>query len=151
MSLIVDYLSNQLFDDICKENYLKALVGIYGLTGCDTVSALCGKGKWKIMQLLQKKKEYIHGAKLEKHGICLFQATEAFVCNLYRHEIDSVDLLRYKLYCAKGGKVEPEALPPCKSFLRLHVQQSYYQAAIWRRALSPSVQTYRLHTDIAGT
>ena len=58
MSLIVDYLSNQLFDDICKENYLKALIGIHVLTSCDTVSAFCGKGKWKAMQLLQKKKEY---------------------------------------------------------------------------------------------
>ena len=50
MSLIVDYLSNQLFDHICKENYLNALIGIHALTGCDTVSAFCGKGKWKAMQ-----------------------------------------------------------------------------------------------------
>ena len=67
----------------------------------------------------------------------VFRATEAFVCNLYGHEIDSIDLLRYKLYCAKGGKVEPEALPSCKPSLRLHVQRSNYQATIWRRALSP--------------
>ena len=50
MSLTVDYLSNQLFDHICKENYLNALIGIHALTGCDTVSAFCGKGKWKAMQ-----------------------------------------------------------------------------------------------------
>ena len=67
----------------------------------------------------------------------VFRAKEAFVCNLYGNEVDSVDLLRYKLYCAKGGKVEPEALPPCQSSLRLHVKRSNYQAAIWRRALSP--------------
>ena len=81
----------------------------------------------------------------------VFQATEAFVCNLYWHEIDSVDLLRYELYCAKGGKVEPEALPPCKSSLHLHVQRSNYQVAIWRRALSPCPDIPSLHMDIAGT
>ena len=101
MSLIVDYLSKQFFDDICKENYLKALIGIHALTGCDTVSAFCGKGKWKAMQLLQKKKEYIHVMALigETWDLSeeVFRATEAFVCNLYGHEIDSVDLLRYKL------------------------------------------------------
>ena len=101
MPLIVDYLSKQFFDDICKENYFKALIGIHALTGCDTDSAFCGKGKWKAMQLLQKKKEYIHVMALigETWDLSeeVFRATEAFVCNLYGHEIDSVDLLRYKL------------------------------------------------------
>lgn len=141
MSSIVNYLGNQLFDGINKENYLKALIGIHALTGCDTVSAFCGKGKWKAIQLLQKKSEYLQVmARIgETWDLSeeVFRATEAFVCNLYGHEVDSVDLLRYKLYCAKGGKVEPEALPPCQSSLRLHVKRSNYQAAIWRRALSP--------------
>ena len=141
LSSIVNYLGNQLFDGINKENYLKALIGIHTLTGCDTVSAFCGKGKWKAIQLLQKKSEYLQVmARIgETWDLSeeVFRATEAFVCNLYGHEVDSVDLLRYKLYCAKGGKVEPEALPPCQSSLRLHVKRSNYQAAIWKRALSP--------------
>ena len=29
--------------------------------------------------------------------------------------------LRYELHCAKGGKINPDALPPCQSSLRLHV------------------------------
>ena len=141
LSSILNYLGNKLFDGIKKENYLKALIGIHALTGCDTVSAFCGKGKWKAIQLLQKKSEYLQvmGRIGETWDLSeeVFRAKEAFVCNLYGNEVYSVDLLRYKLYCAKGGKVEPEALPPCQSSLRLHVKRSNYQAAIWRRALSP--------------
>jgi len=49
----------------------------------------------------------------------------------------SVDVLRYEIHCARGGKVEPEALPPCEASLRLHPARENYQAAIWRRALVP--------------
>lgn len=48
-----------------------------------------------------------------------------------------MDVLRYEIHCAKGGKVEPEALPPCQSSLRLHVTRANYQAAIWKRAIVP--------------
>ena len=139
LSLIVDYLSNQLFEGISQQNFLKALIGVHALTGCDTVSAFCGKGKWRAVQLLQKNKEYVDA--MMRIGVAwdlpeeVFRVTEALVCNLYGHRFDSVDLLRYKLYCAKGGKVEPEALPACQSSLRLHVARTNYQAAIWRSSL----------------
>ena len=48
--------------------------------------------------------------------------------------MNGIDLLRYQLYCAKGGKVDPDALPPCKATLSLHINRANYQAAIWRRA-----------------
>ena len=37
----------------------------------------------------------------------------------------------------KGGKVEPEALPPCCSSLKLHIFKANYQSAIWRCAVFP--------------
>ena len=46
-----------------------------------------------------------------------------------------INLLRYQLFCVKAGKVDPEALPPCKSSLVLHIKRANYQACIWRRAL----------------
>ena len=58
---------------------------------------------------------------------------EAFVCQLYGKKCVSVDILRFELHCAKGGKVAPEALPPCQSSLGLHVTRASHQAAIWRR------------------
>ena len=35
-----------------------------------------------------------------------------------------MDLLRYELYFAKGGKVDPEALPPCRTSLHLHMKRA---------------------------
>ena len=49
----------------------------------------------------------------------------------------SVDVLRYGIHCAKGGKFEPEALLACESSLRLHVTRANYQAAIWTRVIVP--------------
>jgi len=66
-----------------------------------------------------------------------FKDTEALVCQIYGKKCQSVDVLRYGIYCAKGGKVEPGALPPCKSSLRLHVTRASYQAGIWKRAIVP--------------
>ena len=65
-----------------------------------------------------------------------FKDTEAIVCQIYGKKYQSVDVLRYEIHCAKGGKVEPEALPPCESSLR-HVTRANYQAAIWKRAIVP--------------
>ena len=66
-----------------------------------------------------------------------FNTVEALVCHLYGKKTQDVDLLRYELYCAKGGKVEPEGLPLCRSSLRPHVLRANYQAAVWRRAAFP--------------
>ena len=60
----------------------------------------------------------------------LFSAIEEFVCDFYRKKIKNVNLLRYKMYRAKGGKIEPEELPPCRSSLKLHVTRANYQAGI---------------------
>ena len=46
-----------------------------------------------------------------------------------------MDLLSYELYCAKEGKVDPEALLPWRTPLRLHMKRASYQASIWRRAV----------------
>ena len=47
-----------------------------------------------------------------------FKDTEALVCQIYGKKCTSVDVLHYEIHCAEGGKVEPEALPPCESTSR---------------------------------
>ncbi|KXJ18362.1 hypothetical protein AC249_AIPGENE28101 [Exaiptasia diaphana] len=71
---------------------------------------------------------------------------------LYGKKIQNVDLLCYDLYCAKGGKVEPEALPLCRSSLRLHIARPNYRAAIWKRAVSslPDIPSPHGHGWKAG-
>ena len=103
---------------------MKALIGIHAITGCDTITAFSGKGKWKGVQLLHRSDRYVQAmASIGDEWVVseeAFKATEALVCQLYRKKCDSVDALRYQIHCARGGKVEPEALPPRESSLRLY-------------------------------
>lgn len=55
LSLVVNSLEMQLDPGIDKNCFLKALIGVHTITGCDTISAFSGKGKWKAVQLLQRK------------------------------------------------------------------------------------------------
>lgn len=64
---------------------------------------------------------------------------------MYGKKVKSVNSLRYELHCVRGGKVEPEALPPCQSSLRLHVTRANYQAAVWKRATEASPNTPSPH------
>ena len=70
-------------------------------------------------------------------SIELFSAIEEFVCDFNGKKIKNVNLLHYKMYHAKGGKIEPEELPPCHSSLKLHATRANYQAGIWHRVILP--------------
>ena len=138
ISEVADQLGRQVVDGILKQEVCKALIGLHALTGCDTVSAFAAKSKWCPLQMIAKKQTFEETMKDIGKEWSLsdekFKGAEEFVCNLYGKKCTSVDSLRYELHCAKGGKIEPEALPPCQLSLRLHVSHANYQAAIWRRA-----------------
>ncbi len=112
---------------------------MHAFTGCDSISALAGKGKRRALKLLMVNSDYVAAfSSLGNTWLVsadLLRKLEEFVCALYGKRLQNVDLLRYQLYCSKGGKVEPEALPPCKSTLALHVTRANYQAGVWRRAI----------------
>ena len=119
LALIVKKLVKQITPGIHKQNFLRSPVDVYSLTGCDTVSAFAGKGKWKALKLLPKNKSYVTAMmELSKSWQLSgekFNRSESFVCHLYGKKYHDVDLLRYKLHCAEGGGVEPGALPPRRS------------------------------------
>ena len=149
VSEMVNRLGRQAADDITTQEACEALIGIHALTGCDTVSAFASKGKWRPVQLALKHKAYVNAMKdIGKEwslSETTFKATEEFVCHLYGKKAKSVDSLRYELHCARGGKIEPEALPPCQSSLRLHVSRANYQAAVWKRATEACPDTPSPH------
>ena len=137
ISEVADQLGRQVVDGILKQELCKALIGLHALTGCDTVSALAAKGKWRPLQMIAKNQTFDETMKDIGKEWSLsdetFKGTEELVCNLYGKKCTSVNSLWYELHCAKGGKIEPEALPPCQSSLRLYVSRANYQAAVWRR------------------
>ena len=63
----------------------KALLGLHGFTGCDTISAFSGKGKVKPLQLMLKNVAYVAlsiGEELELSED-LFRVVQQFICELY--------------------------------------------------------------------
>ena len=116
-----------------------ALLGIHSFTGCDTISSFSGKGKVKPLQLMLKNQSCIEffasfGEKSELSDDH-FEIVQKFVCELYGHKEENTNIVRYKLYAAKQGKLDPKSLPPCSDSLKLHTERALYQAFIWRNCL----------------
>ena len=55
LSLVVNSLEMELDPGIDKNYFLKALIFVHAITGCDTISAFSGKGKW----LLRRSEKYV--------------------------------------------------------------------------------------------
>ena len=117
-----------------------ALLGFHALTGWDSVSSFCGKGKKKAFATLKKSSN--HAEFLSSLGKD-FSVTdeqvkmiEKFVCCLYGSP-NSTDIndLRYAIFVGKKTTTESQNLPPCFNSLKLHIQRANYQAAIWVRSL----------------
>ena len=66
-----------------------------------------------------------------------------FTCDMHGHKGDSTNLLRYKLYSSRQGKLEAKSIPPCQDNLQLHSTRAAYQTYIWRTCLTakPEIPT----------
>ena len=135
--MIDDYVFDALKGcDVSKEILMKSLVGFH--TGCDTISAFAGKGKVKPLKLmLNNTILYVQSfAQLGENtdiSQTTLQTIKSFVCHMYGWKgFDSVDEIRYRMYCQSGGKIACQQLPPCTDVLELHVMRANYQACIWR-------------------
>ena len=97
------------FDVEDTEQACRASLGLHSFTGCDTVSAFSGKGKAKLVKLMLKENSYINLfnsfgnepslSKVQHRGF------QQFACDLYGHKEDSTDVVRYKLYSARQGRL----------------------------------------------
>jgi len=140
----INDVHNLLGNDVCQ-----ALLGMHAFTGCDSVSCFAGKGKLSALKLLRKHKEYRD--LFNQFGTSwdlteeIFLKIQAFTCELYgaKKGEDDVNNFRYKLFCAKQGKIEAFRLPPCADCLNKHAQRACYQTAIWKRGLdcNPEIPT----------
>ena len=77
--------------------FSRSLIGLYSLTGCDTVAAFAGKGKYKALQLTLSIASYVRALLEIGANLVLTEETmvtvEAFVCQLYGKKCVSVDVL----------------------------------------------------------
>ena len=117
----------------------KALLGLHGFTGCDTISSFAGKGKVGSVKTMMKDQNHIalfatFGDSPELSEV-QFQQIQKFVCDLYGHKDDDTNVVRYKMYAAKHGHLDPKSIPPCADSLRQHSLRACYQVYIWRQSL----------------
>ena len=117
----------------------KALLGLHGFTGCDTISSFAGKGKIKPVKTMMKDEVYINlfasfglEPELTENQ---FADIQKFVCELYGHKEEDTNKVWYKMYAAKHGHLDPKSIPPCADSLRQHSLRACYQVHIWIKSL----------------
>ena len=141
LAAIEDSLASQISEhaNYTIDDLLFALFGLHSFTGCDSVSALAGKGKAKALNLMMSSDIYVttflnlgssFGILPEE-----FDLLERFTCRLYGSAKETIDSVRYRLYCLKQGKIPLTQLPPCQNAFKKHCQRANYQCKIWRLSL----------------
>ena len=92
-------------------NLCEALLGYHAFTGCDTVSAFCGRGKTKPLKILMKHDKILQIFTNLGKGWDISQETldtlKAFVCRMYvpSSKKVSVNDLQYELFVSKRGRL----------------------------------------------
>ena len=99
----------------------KCLPGPHGFTGCDNVSAFFEKGKLTVLKVVKRRPAYQE--LFQQLGVEWELSNELFVllqefmitCLMYSSNPGTrdVNVLRYRLFCARKGEVESHQLPPC--------------------------------------
>ena len=111
--------------DVCK-----ALIGMHSFTGCDTVSALAGRGKAQALKLIDNNQEcretFSQLGEEWEVSPSIIEKLEKVTCQLYFSKTKSVRVndLRYQLFCIKKGRIESHQLPPCRDCLVKHIKRA---------------------------
>ena len=129
-------IADKLGQDVCR-----ALPGLHAFTGCDTVSALVGRGKIGPLKMVMQSKEsratFPELGEVWEVQAQLFQKLCIFTCHTYMKSpgTDDVHELRYRLFCQKRGNLESNQLPPCADCLKTHCMRANYRTKIWKLSL----------------
>ena len=124
----------------------RCLPGLHAFTGCSSVSAFAGKGKLTAPKLARQNPSIQE--LFQRVGMAwevseeLFMELQQFTCTMCApySGTDDVNLLQYRLFCAKKGDIDSRLLPPCRDTLRKHCPRANNQAAVHvlRRSLQNS-------------
>ena len=134
-------------DNIDKSKLFKSLLGYHCFTGCDSISAFCGKGKIKALSIFCKDKSFTQafynlGQTNELSEETIF-SLEHFVCHLYGKSSDSenqadINQLQIRnLLPVRNQSRNTSSMSKCS---RQHMNKSNYQTYIWQKSLKISYQ-----------
>lgn len=111
---------------------LSALLPFHALTGCDTTSYICNHTKVSAWKIFRDKHHLLASLGEGELTVNKIRDAEKFICAIYNcGNMESVNDARVLLF-SKTEK--PEALPPTKDALELHIKRVHYQALIWKQA-----------------
>ena len=115
-----------------QDSLLDNLSAFHAFTGSDVTSYIAGHSKksaWKVFTRNHHLVQYLGNGDFTDE---LLANAEQVVCNLYNMpEVKHVDEARSSLFLKVRS---PESLPPSRDALYFHLQQSHYQAMVWRQA-----------------
>lgn len=120
------------------EEKRKSLLAFHTITGCDTTSQFAGIGKQSALKIFDSLSKLIKhlGEQCPPEETVLADA-EAFVCQLYNHGTDGVDINEERAAAFRKVKKNLDSLPPTKDALHLHIRRANFQCMIWKKAKEP--------------
>ena len=104
-----DQIAKDLPPGTSLQDFLKSLIGLHALTGCDNVSAFAGKGKSKAFKMLMKNGKYVRA--FMNIGISwnvsskLFSVIEEFVCDLHGKKNEKCKLVTLIERCLHNNTI----------------------------------------------
>ena len=118
-------------------NALKALIPFHTLTGCDTTSFLAQHTKWSAWDVLKSDANSLLIQNLGEDSFdeSDFIKIEKFFCILYGMPNEN-DINKVRVELFLRNRI-PEALPPTKDALYLHIKRAHYQSLVWKKANFP--------------
>lgn len=133
--------NNTLYSTVENKRFKEYILFAHAFAGCDTTSAIFGKGKKAIIKLLEKNEDLRTTAKefcnFDVSTKNLEEAAKKIILKLYGINDDDMDMgnIRYRRFVALSAQSHAEirlsSLPPTTSALILHAKRVYYQMQLW--------------------
>ena len=113
----------------------KTLPAFHALTGCDTVSQLCGIGKTTARKIFKQHYSLLDDLRHVTLSDGTLADADEFICRLYSgYETGTkINDVRFKLF-NKGSK-DLEKLPPIQSSLQQRINRVHHQCVVWHSSV----------------
>ena len=114
---------------------------MHALSGCDTVSYPCGKGKLTALKVIQNNDMSDLDVLVEYNTTQsdMMEAGKKFFLSLYSQTKSlSLNQARHTIYSRKKKPPKLKNLPPTDLNLALHVRSAHLQMLLWKAADKPS-------------
>ena len=117
----------------------QGILGIHALSGCDSVSYPCGKGKASALKVLQGSTipglDTVLGEPDATHSDLKDTGTAFFLTLYGQKKAKSINNARYQIYRGRKKPPELKKLPPTDAnMMQLHILRAHLQVMLWKAA-----------------